>query len=434
MQGLQPGRGESRLRGARIFTAALTALVMLGGLLTYDRGRAVMENYCAAPVYALIGISMYRGDYRENRLYLLGLFFVGWYALTRMFNGDHYLQYSYNRYRLVSLSATYGLALPFAHVLRDAKDRTALDALTLGLTATLAALVGLALVSALLGRLIVIPFFQSEFGMKESRLIILSQHPYFTAFISLAGFYMTLYLLSAHWRPLFLAPALLCMGVFTAGIVLTTSRTALVVFAFTLVLAAMILLSQAKLSRRRRRTILLVGAAALLAAVVAGFGPLTRVISDNTVERNFFHKLMTLTGRTTLYEAVPRVIQAYPQVLFKGFDELEMMQVVNQYTIYPYSRPHMHNSYLQTLMLTGLPGLLAALWFTIKMLGAMAHMLKSKVLAVAEKLLMLIPLPLFLCGLLEHFLFVDSYSILNFLFFLSLGYLLETDKRLKTTS
>ena len=44
----------------------------------------------------------------------------------------------------------------------------------------------------------------------------------------------------------------------------------------------------------------------------------------------------------------------------------------------------------------------------------------------------LIPLPLFLCGLTEHYLFVDTYSILNFLFFLFLGYLLETDRRLKT--
>lgn len=439
MQELQPGRGESRLRGARIFTAALTALVMLGGLLTYDRGHAVMQNYCAAPVYALIGVSMYRGDYRGNRLYLLGLFFVGWYALTRMLNGDHYLQYSYNRYRLISLSATYGLALPFAHVLRDAKDRRALDALALGLTATLAALVGLALVSALLGRLIVIPFFQSEFGMKESRLIILSQHPYFTAFISLAGFFMTLYLLSAHWKPLFLAPALLCLGVFTAGIVLTTSRTAFVVFAFTLVLAAMILLSRLNLSRRRMRTLLLAGAAALLVAVVAGFGPLTRVISqkissidpDSTAARSFFYKITNLNGRLPLFTSVPLIIKHHPQALVKGFDELEMMHVVNRYATYEWFT-HMHNSYLQTLMLTGLPGLLAAAWFTIKMFGAMARILKSKTAAAAEKLLTLIPLPLFLCGLTEHYLFVDTYSILNFLFFLFLGYLLETDRRLKT--
>ena len=324
-------------------------------------------------------------------------------------------------------------------MLRDAKERRALDALALVLTLTFAALVGLALLSIPLNRLIKIPFFQTEFGMKESRLVILSQHPYFTAFISLAGFFMTLYLLSAHWKPLLLVPALLCMGVFTAGIVLTTSRTALVVFAFTLLVAAVILLSRLKLSRRRRRIILLVGAVVLAAAVIVGFGPLTKWINDRipgenpniSAERNFFTSLATLTGRRDLYEAVPQVIRAYPQLLLKGFDELEMMPTVNEYATYE-RFTHMHNSYLQTLMLTGLPGLLAAIWYTVRMLGAMARSFKSKALPVAEKLLALVPLSLFLSGLLEHYLFVDTYSILNFVFFLFLGYLFETDRRFKT--
>ncbi len=439
MQQVETGPGESRLRRARIFTAVLVALVMLGDLMTYERGHAVMENYCAMLVYALIGVGLYRGDYRGDRLYQLGLFFVAWFAFTRVLNGDHYLQFSYNRYRLVSLCATYGLALPFARMLRDAKERRALDALALVLTLTFAALVGLALLSIPLNRLIKIPFFQTEFGMKESRLVILSQHPYFTAFISLAGFFMTLYLLSAHWKPLLLVPALLCMGVFTAGIVLTTSRTALVVFAFTLLVAAVILLSRLKLSRRRRRIILLVGAVVLAAAVIVGFGPLTKWINDRipgenpniSAERNFFTSLATLTGRRDLYEAVPQVIRAYPQLLLKGFDELEMMPTVNEYATYE-RFTHMHNSYLQTLMLTGLPGLLAAIWYTVRMLGAMARSFKSKALPVAEKLLALVPLSLFLSGLLEHYLFVDTYSILNFVFFLFLGYLFETDRRFKT--
>lgn len=52
------------------------------------------------------------------------------------------------------------------------------------------------------------------------------------------------------------------------------------------------------------------------------------------------------------------MIRAYPQLLLKGFDELEMMPTVNEYATYE-RFTHMHNSYLQTLMLTGLPGLLA---------------------------------------------------------------------------
>ena len=84
---------------------------------------------------------------------------------------------------------------------------------------------------------------------------------------------------------------------------------------------------------------------------------------------------------------------------------------------------HMHNSFLQTLMLTGVPGLLAALWLTWRIVSALVRVLvvRGGGITPAQKLLVLLPAALIVQGMLEHYLFVDSYSILNFLFFLFFG-------------
>lgn len=47
----------------------------------------------------------------------------------------------------------------------------------------------------------------------------------------------------------------------------------------------------------------------------------------------------------------------------------------------------------------------------------------------AQKLLVLLPAALFVQGMLEHYLFVDSYSILNFLFFLFSGYVVRLGRQ-----
>ena len=50
-------------------------------------------------------------------------------------------------------------------------------------------------------------------------------------------------------------------------------------------------------------------------------------------------------------------------------------------------------------------------------------------LPVLPMLLVLLPAALFVQGMLEHYLFVDSYSILNFLFFLFSGYVVRLSRQ-----
>ena len=62
----------------------------------------------------------------------------------------------------------------------------------------------------------------------------------------------------------------------------------------------------------------------------------------------------------------------------------------------------MHNSFLQTLMRTGVPGLLAALWLTWRSASATVRVLFARggEVSSAQKLLVLLPVALFVQGML----------------------------------
>ena len=106
-----------------------------------------------------------------------------------------------------------------------------------------------------------------------------------------------------------------------------------------------------------------------------------------------------------------------------------MMPAVNKNVDMQYN--HMHNSFLQTLMLTGVPGLVLTLWLTWRIVSAGVRVLfeSEGKIGPAQKLLVLLPAALFIQGMLEHYLFMDSYSILNFLFFLFSGYVVRLGRQ-----
>ncbi|HIS43037.1 MAG TPA: O-antigen ligase family protein [Candidatus Limiplasma pullicola] len=430
-------RGERRLWNARWLAVTLFALVMLLGLITYERGHALMQSYGAALAFAMTGICLYRGDYRADRIYGVGLALAAWYTLTRALNGDHYLQYDYNQYRIVCMVATYGLAFPLAAMLRDVEKRRALDRVAAVLTAVIAAVCWLGVIAALRGEVITVPFFGSQFGiMEDGRLYVLSQHPNFTAAFSLCGLCMLIYLVVSHWKPWVLIPAAVAGAGLFMALPLSDSRTGMIAFLLIALIAAAIGFQRLPIPAKWRRIVEVVCLVALVAVVaVAGFGAAVKVVSTTSdgeqviSQRSLLADLTTLTGRTGVYGAVPATFAQHPLAMLKGFDELEMMPAVNDNVEMHYN--HMHNSFLQTLMLTGVPGLLAALWLTWRVISSGIRVLfaKGSIIRPAQKLLVLLPAALLVQGMLEHYLFVDSYSILNFLFFLFAGYVVQLGRQ-----
>ena len=210
----------------------------------------------------------------------------------------------------------------------------------------------------------------------------------------------------------------------------------MIAFLLSVVIAVVVGFQRLPIPVKWRRVIEVVCVVVLVAVVaVAGFGAAVKVVSttnegeQDLAQRSLLADLTTLTGRTGVYGAVPATFAQHPLALLKGFDELEMMAAVNKNADMLYN--HMHNSFLQTLMLTGVPGLMAALWLTWRIVSASVRVLfvRDGGISPAQKLLVLLPAALFVQGMLEHYLFVDSYSILNFLFFLFSGYVVRLGRQ-----
>ena len=125
--------------------------------------------------------------------------------LTRALNGDHYLQYDYNQYRIVCMAATYGLAFPFAAMLEDEKGRRALDRIAAVLTAVIAAGCWLAaVIAALRGEVIPVPFFGQPVRHHGGWPAVCPWASILTLprRSALCGLCMLIYLVVSHWKPL----------------------------------------------------------------------------------------------------------------------------------------------------------------------------------------------------------------------------------------
>ena len=430
-------RGERWLWNICWLTVLFFALTMIVGLMTYERGHALMQSYGAALIFALIGVCLCRRAYRSDRVYALGLVFAAWYALTRVLNGDHYLQYDYNQYRVVCMAATYGLAFPLAAMLGDEGKAPRAGPRRRGAHSGDRGGVLAGRDCRAAGRGHYRPVFGSQFGiMEDGRLYVLSQHPNFTAAFSLCGLCMLIYLVVSRWKLWVLIPAAAAGAGMFMALPLSDSRTGMIAFLLCVVIAAAVGFQRLPIPAKWRRIAGIACVVVLVAVVaVAGFGAAVKVVSTTSdgeqviSQRSLLADLATLTGRTDVYAAVPATFAQHPLAMLKGFDELEMMPAVNDNVEMHYN--HMHNSFLQTLMLTGVPGLLAALWLTWRIVSALVRVLvvRGGGITPAQKLLVLLPAALIVQGMLEHYLFVDSYSILNFLFFLFSGYVVRLGRQ-----
>lgn len=127
------------------------------------------------------------------------------------------------------------------------------------------------------------------------------------------------------------------------------------------------------------------------------------------------------SGRLEIFRSALTTLQREPLRLLRGCLSRDVMRVAN--TVLPQEKHHFHNSYLQLLMLTGLPGLLLALGFCLCLLKRILRLLLSGEVPLGVQLLSLPLLGTLLYNLLEVDLFVDT-DLRTLSFFLLAGILL----------
>ena len=131
----------------------------------------------------------------------------------------------------------------------------------------------------------------------------------------------------------------------------------------------------------------------------------------------------TFTGRTEIWESGILAIMRNPDMALWGNSSNGFIELVNHIlhnevapTVKEH-KSHMHNSFMQTLMLFGLPGLLLVLAWTVLMVKKMLRLFFSKVAPLHDKFLTVPLAGIFLVSLAEVFIFcsIDTIAIVFYL-------------------
>lgn len=440
----------------RIATLLFYALAMLYMLLDYVPGVALLRSAAVVAPLALAALALREGTLRRP-VYWIGFAFAAWYGLTRALMGRSVL--SFALYHVFALCAVFGLAFPFAAMQRDGDERAA--SVVLGvLTTIIGALAWLSILCACTGTLAFLgtngTFGILRLGQSGGNYIFMGQNKNFTAALMIAGVFMSLYLwVSRRGKPTAVLGGLCFVGCY-AALGMTQSRSARVLLAAFAAMLVGLLYARSRFWRGRLRLLRLAAVfVAACVAVYAGFSwsvdVITRMAAQNTAQAETLptpspqpeaggsvprkelnlDTIVTLSNRLPIYRATLQIVADEPGILLTGMNETSIPSRLRQYL--GHEQSHTHNAYLQTLLITGLPGLLMALLMTAMMarMGIRLFFSRQPEATLADRVLAVAVGAMFLHSMMEHYLFVDNYSILNLLFFLMAGYVVERGTRLE---
>lgn len=417
-----------------------------------------MQYYTGPLALVFFGMSLHSGIYHKRNVYWLGIVFIGWFVLSRILNGEFYLQNSW--WHVSGLCVTYLLIFPFAFFLDDSARRRGLAVAAGIFSVAYALLAWISLIGMLRSKNIILPYLESELGVEGFRLYA-NQHPNGSATLFLIGLMLTLYLFFQYRKRWMIVPAVIMILGFYLGIALTVSRTVMAEFSFGMgLLTALVCLRR---TFRHKWMRIVVTAAAFIAVVgityasfdfavdgmtslqhkdwisSAGAQTVTETAPTpdpqmNVVSRPLIKDVATLTGRTEIWNAAFMLIKERPKTVFIGLLNSELLSELKKYVTIP--ADHTHNAWLQTFLNMGLPGLALAICFTLLALRCAWHILLcySDRTTWSEKIMALLPLLLLVNSIAECVLFVEMFSYGNMIFFLTLGYMLELEKKLVPAS
>lgn len=396
-----------------------------------------IDNYAIMPSLIFFGILLVRklSPSAKHHLIFSGIVIV-WFLVSQViqFAAD------YNSRPLGLFLPVILLAFPFAAVAQDGGKQLGLrlaGVIYIGAALVLAGLTGLLFLDLLPG------FLRQHILWDGTRLLVM-WHPNICASIFMIGIGFCLAFLDLVknvWGKILL---LVTAALFFGLIVLTNSRTTMVMCAG-MILAYVFFLLLRKRNWKRlliALVICLVIAAILLVCInyiqtmhkarlvqeAAEQGLSEKDIVGSTRQKSFFQDLKTFNGRTWIWKVAWEAVQENPSLLFWGtsYSEELMIALTGR-------SEHMHNAWMETLVCMGIPGLLFAMIMTGLALWKIGCMLVSRRTSMWQIGIALLMLFIMGLAMLEPYLFFTDryYLYINSLFFLCLGYLIQWRHKLK---
>ena len=147
----------------------------------------------------------------------------------------------------------------------------------------------------------------------------------------------------------------------------------------------------------------------------------TGILQGDNEQRSLSKDMRTLNGRTLIWKAALKAIRNDKKLALWGTEYSG-----TYITVYsPIPVVHAHNSWMETLMRMGLPGLMMSLVFTALSVWSAAKLILSPETLIWKKIIAILAMCVMASGFLEPYLFLTNvyYHVTDFIFFFLTGYL-----------
>lgn len=408
-----------------------------------ERWAALYETYGKVLIISMIALYFWHAKFKGYLELRIVLFYCIWLLITRILNGDTYLQ---NEFDLVLAKFLCFVVMASAFFLENKQRERFFDvviAIYCGIF-FVAALIGLFCCSA--GCYIVLPPEGTIFGIDREIEYV------FTNFV---GMFSTIRNISAAWTytawclmtyefakthsKLWRSLIAIAWLVFTLSVMMSYSRTMNIAFAVSCAMLAMLIVMHRFDFKRFALKAAVVAAAGILALGISYksvdyvkpvFGSVSvsltasmpresndiihfhsAVSSDFSDQRNDAANVASLSGRTDVYRAALNAIVNERESLIKGRYSFKLPLSLRRYLPPNDIEPieHAHNYLLQTALLTGIIGFAAVLLFTVFTVLRMVIMffIKDERISLADKILTIPLAGLFIYSMMEIMIFTN---------------------------
>lgn len=347
-----------------------------------------------------------------------------WFWLTCVLNGDAYLEV--NGRFLLGVTLTFGVSYPVFLVTGKSTRGGWFRALSAFYVVLMTGMALLGLYATAAATSIRTPFSDLAIGVRDSRLYYFQYHPNEAASALSIALFLALYLAMGAKRAVSRVAAWLAAAALYAAVSLTVSRT--VMITVSLALGAWVFLTAMRALGLKKRVVRAAVSLALAALVAAaaflGFSPVMRGVAnwpgglaENASaeatapvqpapakgqaprERDITRDFSTFTGRTEIWKAGFQYIAERPVTLLTGELDSEVARIPVRLLgrdVY-----HLHNAWLELLVLTGLPGLLLYLCLALGILRGSLWLLAAPGVPLCRRFLAFVPPLLMVNGLME---------------------------------
>lgn len=421
-------------RRGKAYLLIIMAVIALRLFFWFSPGHAdkISMTYLWPLAIAMLVYALCARTRRDGRDALIAVCLAAWLWLTCALNGDPYLQI--NGRFMLGAALTFAVCYPAFSLLAPDDGRRWFGVLAAFYTALVTAFALLCLYVAATRVPFTTPLSDLSIHTIYLRLYAFGYHSNECACAFAIALFMAVYLMGALKNIICKALCAVAVIILYAAVAITVSRTAMIIVSVALAAALYLLLYRA-LSKTRlwvRLAASVACAAVVFMAALSLFNPVINLI-DGTLEkteapapaaytaplvkasasgmtvagaqssslqtREILSEIGTFTKRTYIWESALKYIKQNPRILLTGALDSDVSRVPMLYL--DYEIYHMHNVYIEMLMLAGIPGLLAYLWLMLVILRACARLLLAPGLSFAMRFLAFVPPLLMLNGTME---------------------------------